>query len=404
MSFLSRVRRPATVRQDWLRLWHADRLVHGMQAMCIMRRPARRALRMALLALLCLVAGQPPAPVVALGSQQQVVTVNSKIGIHTRLTDEVEPWKIKRTLEMVREMGAGWIVEYFPWAYAEPLPGRYDWTHADQVVDHARRQGLQVIARLGMVPEWARPGTDDRPTTPTFLDEEGFSAFAEFARTFARHFRGRVAAIVVWNEPNIALEWGYRPVDPEGYTALLRMAYTAVKQADPEAVVLGGALAPTLAPPGDPEGMNDLDYLRRMLAAGAGDAMDGLAVHAYGWQAPPDAPASAATVNFARTELLHEILREAGHPALPVYITEGGWNDHPRWTKAVLPGQRAAFTVRAYQKAAEEWPWCEVVALWAFRYPRPANSYLDYFTFVTSDFVPKPIYTAVQQYARGVGP
>ncbi|HNS51064.1 MAG TPA: beta-galactosidase [Anaerolineae bacterium] len=366
-----------------------------------LRRWRPRALRLALLAILCLAAGRPPAPVVELGPQQQVTSINPRVGIHTRLTDEVEPWKVKRTLEMVREMGAGWIVEYFPWAYSEPAPGRYDWTHADQVVDHARRQGLQVIARLGLVPEWARPGTDDRSTTPTYLDVEYYPAFAQYAQAFVGHFRERVAAIVVWNEPNIALEWGYRPVDPEGYTALLSATYAAVKQADPKVVVLGGALAPTLAPSGDPEGMNDLEYLQRMLAAGAGEAMDGLAVHAYGWKLPPDAPADPATVNFARTELLHAMLVDAGYPGMPVYLTEGGWNDHPRWTKAVLPGQRAAFTVRAYQKAEQEWPWCEVVALWAFRYPRPANSYLDYFTFVTPDFTPKPVYTAVQEYARG---
>ena len=31
---------------------------------------------------------------VPLGPQQVVHTVNPKLGIHTRLTDEVEPWKI----------------------------------------------------------------------------------------------------------------------------------------------------------------------------------------------------------------------------------------------------------------------------------------------------------------------
>src|SRR5262249_53127084 len=45
---------------------------------------------------------------VPLGPQQTVQTINPKMGIHTRLTDEVEPWKIKKTLEMVREMGAPW--------------------------------------------------------------------------------------------------------------------------------------------------------------------------------------------------------------------------------------------------------------------------------------------------------
>ncbi len=360
--------------------------------------------RLALLAALALLAGVPISPLVALGPQQTVRSVNPKMGIHTRLTDEVEPWKIKRTLEMVREMGASWIVEYFPWAYYEPSPGRFDWTHADLVVDHARRQGLTVIARLGFVPEWARPDPEELPTTFTYLDEEHYAAFADYVHAFAEHFRGRVGHIVVWNEPNISLEWGYRPVDPEGYTTLLRAVYPRAKAADPDLLILGGALAPTLAPVGDPEGMNDLDYLRRMLAAGAGEVMDGLAVHAYGWQMPASAPGNPAAVNWNRTELLRRLLVDYGHGDLPVYITEGGWNDHPRWTKAVQPSRRAVFTLQAYQKALDEWPWCSAVILWAFRYPRPANTYQDYFTFVTTDFTPKPIYFAVQRYARGEGP
>jgi polysaccharide biosynthesis protein PslG len=364
----------------------------------------RRRLRVTILAALCLLIGAAPSPLVALGPQQQVDSVNLKMGVHTRLTDEVEPWKIKRTLEMVREMGATWIVEYFPWAYSQPSPGRYDWSHADLVVDHARRQGLAVIARLGLVPGWARPAPEEKPTTATYLDEAHYDDFGNFVYAFVEHFRGRVDTIVIWNEPNISLEWGYRPVDPEGYTRLLRTVYAQAKAANPEGIVLGGALAPTLAPEGDPEGMSDLDYLRRMLAAGAGSAMDGLAVHAYGWKMPPDAPANPQAVNLARTELLHRMLVDAGYPDLPIYVTEAGWNDHPRWTKAVLPAQQAAFTVRAYQKALEDWPWCKVLAPWAFRYPRPANSYLDYYTFVTPDFFPKPIYFAVQRYARGEEP
>jgi hypothetical protein len=374
------------VAQELLRSWEGD---------------WRVALRRAVLLMICLLAGAPLAPLVALGPQQTVHSVNPRMGIHTRLTDEVEPWKIKRTLEMVREMGATWTVEFFPWAYYEPSPGVYDWTHADLVVDHARQQGLRVIARLGFVPEWARPDPEDQPTTFTYLAEEQYDDFGAYVYAFVEHFRGRVDHIVIWNEPNISLEWGYRPVDPEGYTALLRAAYPHAEAANPDIVVLGGALAPTLAPVGDPEGMNELDYLRRMLDAGAGEVMNGLAVHAYGWRLPPDDPADPAIVNFARTELLRQMLVEAGHGDLPVYITEGGWNDHPRWTKAVQPSQRAVYTVRAYEKVLGEWPWVEAVVIWAFRYPRPANTYQDYFTFVTTDFTPKPVYFSVQRYARG---
>ena len=83
-------------------------------------------------------------------------------------------------------------------------------------------------------------------------------------------------------------------------------------------------------------------------------------------------------------------------------ITEGGWNDHPRWTKAVRPAQRVAYSVAALRDGPRtSWPWVDAVCLWAFRYPRPARTYQDYYTFVDGDFRPKPIYEALQRYASG---
>jgi GH35 family endo-1,4-beta-xylanase len=339
-----------------------------------------------------------PAPIiVTLGPPQKVVTINPKIGVHTRLTDEVEEWKIKRTLQMVREMGAPWIVEYFPWGYYEPKKGVYNWAHPDTVVKHALNQGLTVIARLGFVPKWARP----KDSIVSYLDPEHYDDFGDFVYAFVEHYRGKIRYIIIWNEPNIALEWGYRPVDPEAYTELLKVAYRRAKEADPEVQVLAGALAPTLAPPGDPWGMNDLDFLRGMYRAGAKDYFDILAVHSYGWTFPPDDPPAPDKVNFRRVELLRRIMEENGDAQKPIIITEGGWNDHPRWSKAVRPAQRVEYTIRAYEIALKEWEWCQAVCLWAFRYPWATHTYQDYFTFVAVDFTPKPIYFEVQRYARG---
>jgi hypothetical protein len=339
-----------------------------------------------------------PAPIiVTLGPPQKVVTINPKIGVHTRLTDEVEEWKIKRTLQMVREMGAPWIVEYFPWGYYEPKKGVYNWAHPDTVVKHALNQGLTVIARLGFVPKWARP----KDSVVSYLDPEHYDDFGDFVYAFVEHYRGKIRYIIIWNEPNIALEWGYRPVDPEAYTELLKVAYRRAKEADPEVQVLAGALAPTLAPPGDPWGMNDLDFLRGMYRAGAKDYFDILAVHSYGWTFPPDDPPAPDKVNFRRVELLRRIMEENGDAQKPIIITEGGWNDHPRWSKAVRPAQRVEYTIRAYEIALKEWEWCQAVCLWAFRYPWATHTYQDYFTFVAVDFTPKPIYFEVQRYAHG---
>lgn len=320
------------------------------------------------------------------------------MGVHTRLTDEVEEWKVKRTLEMVREMGAGWIVEFFPWAYVEPnRPSEGQWEHSDMIVRHAAAQGLKVIARLGYAPQWARPND----TTPLYLDEEHYADFGNYVYEFVARYRDEVDTIVIWNEPNLSLEWGFRPVDPVAYTEMLRVAYTRAKEANPDVQVLGGALAPTLAPAGSEWGMDDLVYLQAMYDAGAADWFDALAAHAYGGKFPPDASAAPDAINFARTELLRDVMVANGDGDKPIFITEAGWNDHPRWTRAVRPGQRIEYTVRAYEKVLNEWPWAEVLAFWAFRYPSGLRTYQDYFTFVTPDFQSKPIYQEVQRYSRG---
>jgi GH35 family endo-1,4-beta-xylanase len=315
------------------------------------------------------------------------------VGVHTRLTDEVEPWKIQRSFQMANEMGARWAVEYFPWGYIEYGDGRFDWRHSDLVVNAAYAAGLTLVARLDWVPEWARPPQ----TNPKYLTPEARARFATFAAAFAERYRGRIRHYIVWNEPNLTAEWGFRPVDPAGYAELLRLTSTAIKRADPGAIVLAAGLAPTLER--SAAALDDLDFLEGMYAAGVAPYFDMVAVHAYGWKAPPDEPAAPDRVNFARVELVRHVLEQHGDAAKPILITEGGWNDSPRWTKSVRPAQRAAYTVRAYQKAEAEWAWVAGVCFWTFRLPRPARNYNDYFTFVDQEFRPRPVYRAVQAYA-----
>jgi polysaccharide biosynthesis protein PslG len=338
-------------------------------------------------------------PLLVLGPPQAVVTQHPILCVHTRLTDEVEPWKMLRSLEMVRQMGATTIVEYFPWAYMENEKGQYGWTHADQIVDYARNQGLAVVARLGMVPAWARQRADHAVTTDTYLAPEHYADFGDFVSAFVAHFRGRVQAIIIWNEPNVTLEWGFRPPDPESYTELLKVAYMRAKAADPSLLVLGGALAPTLEPEGSEVAMNDLVYLERMYRAGAGRYFDVLAAHAYGLTYAYDEPPAADVLDFRRVELVRGVMVKYGDAAKRVMLTESGWNDSPRWTMAVKPAARIANTLGGYAWAEQQWPWMLNVCTWAFRLPAPQHSYGDYFTFVSPEFQPKLIYDAVQAWA-----
>lgn len=362
------------------------------------RPPIRRSqfkagLRLLLLALI-LPLIQPAPILVTPGPPQTVYTAHPIVGVHTRLTDEVEAWKIQRSLQMVREMGAPWIVEFFPWAYYHAEDGYIAWEHPDMVVEHAVAQGLTVVARIGLTPDWARP-----PDTPlTYLDATAYDDFAAFTAAFVERYRGRVNHIIVGNEPNLSYEWGYRRTTPQDYVDLLKVVYPAIKAANPDAVVLAGALAPTLEPAGSPWGLNDLDYLAGLYEASAADYFDALAVHAYGLTFPPEAEPGPVLLNFRRVELVRQVMVEHGDAGTPIFITETGWNDHPRWTRAVRPGQRIQYTLDALRYAEANWPYVEMVAIWAFRFPAPSRSYMDYYTLVTPEFVTKPIYDELRRY------
>ncbi len=337
-------------------------------------------------------------PLIVLGPPQTVKTTHPKVCVHTRLTDEVEEWKIQRTLAMAREMGAPTIVEYFPWAYYESAEDDYDFTHPDTVISHAENQGLAVIARLGLVPAWARPKPTVQETTDTYLDAEHYADFAEFVGEFVARYRGRIKYIIVWNEPNLSLEWGYRQVDPAGYVEMLKLAYAAAKQANPDVQVLAGSLAPTLEPEGSPWGMNDLLYLQRMYDADFASYYDILSVHSYGLGFAPGEPPAPDALNFRRVELVREIMEKYGDGDKPIMITESGWNDSPRWTRAVKPATRIEYTIGSYDWAEKNWPYVDAVCTWAFRFPAPLYTYGDYYSFVTPDFTPRPIYDAVKEW------
>ena len=341
-----------------------------------------------------------PRARVILDPPQTVASARDHICVHTRLIDEVEEWVIQRSLQLVREMGADTIVEFFPWAYIEHQPGQYGWGQADMIMRHADNQGLRVIARMGFVPAWAQPDRDDEATTLNELPPESYDAFADFVATFAQRYEENIAHIIIWNEPNLAFEWGYQDVTAADYVRLLETVYPRVKAVTPDVTIMAGALAPTLEPAGSRIGLNDLSYLEQMYQAGAADYFDALAIHTYGFTEPARAEPHPDVLNFRRAELLYEIVRQYDDPDTPVYITESGWNDNPRWTKAVRPSQRIAYTLDAFAYAEQNWEWLEDLCIWVFRYPTPTFSYPDNFTLVSVDFQLKPIYHAIQAYAR----
>jgi hypothetical protein len=326
-------------------------------------------------------------------------------GVNTFLEQEVEPQKLELALNMIHAAGFRWIRQEFPWEDIEHS-GRGDfWDHKyDQIVHLASQYGVQVIARLDHPPTWTRADGDARGTR---CPPDDLQDFGNFVYAVVSRYKGRVRYYQIWNEPNIYPEWGEQPVDAAGYVRLLQVAYRRAKEADPNCVVLCAGLAQTLEP--GPKNLNDLAYLQQMYDAGVQGYFDIMGVMAYGlWTGPGDHRASPELTNFARPQLIRDIMVRNGDADKPLWATEVGWNalpgdflGSPIYGRVTLE-QQARYAVQAYQRAQQEWPWMGVMNYWFFK--RATDTETDqafyYFRMLEPDFTPLPVYDAMKEYAN----
>jgi len=336
-------------------------------------------------------------------------------GINTFLHQEVEVEKREESARLINDAGFHWIRQEFPWEDIE-ISGRGDfvdrrnnpggvnaWAKYDNIVDIAEEYNLEIIARLDNPPSWSRSQPDD--VIGSFAPPDDYDDFANYAAVVVERYEGRIRYFQVWNEPNIFPEWGNQNVSPEQYTDLLCRTYAAIKEANPDAIVITGALAPTSELTG--RDFNDFIFLQRMYDAGAGDCFDILAVQGYGlWSGPTDRRMRPIVVNYARNQFIRDIMVRNGDADKAIWISEMGWNTapedvEPRYGRATVD-QQARWAPIAYQRAEQEWPWMGVINYWYFK--RADDVWLSerrpeaYFQMVEPDFTLLPAYDAMKEY------
>ena len=321
-------------------------------------------------------------------------------GANFFLEREVEAWKREKTLAMARAAGIVWMRQEFPWAEIEPEPGRFEWAKYDRLVDLASRYGMQIIARLDRAPAWTHPGNPFASAPP-----DDPATYRAFVRTFVARYGHKVAAVQLWNEPNLAAEWGFEPVDPASYARLLQAGYSGAREGHRETLVLSAPLATTLEDVSLRGNMNELLFLEQMYQAGAGASFDILSANAFGLERPPEDPPDPNVLNFRRVELLRRVMEHYGDGRKAIWISEYGWNAPPAamprelltWGR-VTPQQQAEYTVRGIAWAREHWPWLGAVCIWYFRQvgDMPPDQPVYYFALVDPEFRPQPVYEALR--------
>ncbi len=287
----------------------------------------------------------------------------------------------------IHTLGFGWVKFQMPWKDVESAPGDYSWGMWDQLIDAYHANNIQVLLSIPKAPNWARPFDDNKdvegpPTDP--------SLYADFVTKVAVRYQGRVQAIEIWNEQNLWYEaGGVGRINAANYVQLLQLSYRAIKEVNPDMIVVSGALTP--AGNVGQFAVDDVEYLQQMYATGAKGYFDALGAHPSGyncpatadWQSVQDPSALSFRGPFENRhhswcfrgtmESYRNIMIANGDGNKAIIPTEFGWavsgNPQPgyEYARDNTPEEQARWIAEAYL-IADEWGWVGPMFLWNLDY------------------------------------
>jgi hypothetical protein len=224
-----------------------------------------------------------------------------------------------RVIAQAHSLHAKVVRAELPWSVLEPTgPGQLEpraLAFADRLVGDAAADGIRVIMLVESSPCWASSAPANllsscnagRSSQANAWPPRNPADYGAFVAYLAQRYGTNLAAIEIWNEPDQAnQDYFAGPEKPQRYAAVLRAAYPAIKQANPNVPVLAGSLV----------GSNGA-FLRALYAAGIKGYYDGLAVHFY-------------TLTLGALRAIHEV-QLANGDTKPLWLDEFGWSScYPR--------------------------------------------------------------------------
>jgi hypothetical protein len=173
------------------------------------------------------------------------------------------PERVERHLRVAKSAGVRYLRCAFSWNGIEPERDSFKWRFWDDLVSSAQKHGILLIPYVAYTPEWAARSKQDFWRQPP-IDPQ---LYADFMERIAARYRGRILSWELWNEPDLQDYW---TGSAEEFAALVKLAASAVRRGDPNAViVLGGvSLGPT-------------EFFRSLMRQKVYEYVDVIAMHAY---------------------------------------------------------------------------------------------------------------------------
>lgn len=169
--------------------------------------------------------------------------------------------------------GVSWIRLQSGWQRTERAKGIYDFAWLDAIVDSLVGLGLKPWMCLcygnGLYGGGAEKVFGAVGVPPIFTEEQR-RAWAAYVTATVAHFRDRVAAWEIWNEPDGEWCWKHGPSGTE-YGRFVIDTTTAIRAANPEAKIVAGSLCRWA----------DTPWLHELVDTGALDDIWGFTYHQY---------------------------------------------------------------------------------------------------------------------------
>jgi len=222
--------------------------------------------------------------------------------------------EVIRSLDFMQSIGSRWLRVPIAWSAIENTPGARSWAQTDLIVSEARARGISVLGVIHSTPAWAAVGGQAHSGMPTSP-----ALFGQFAGDVAARYRGKVAALEIWNEPNGAA--AFVPMSPAPYVSLLKAAYPRIKAAAPGITVIGGAVGAVV----DSAATYDaVRFVSGMYASGAKGYFDALSYHPYQYEMRFSDGIGQANTPVEQVVAIRRSMLANGDSAKRIWATEYG--------------------------------------------------------------------------------
>ena len=229
----------------------------------------------------------------------------------------------QREMDVAKAAGLPWVSVGASWSSLQPSPGAplgpdgpggAAWRTLEGQVTYAQAIGLRIFVQFTGAPSWANGGSADGSAPPT---ADGRAAYAAFLGALASRLGPYIDAYSAWNEVNQPEYWN--PIDPQGFAALQRAVYPAIKAGDPTGIVVSG----TIYSKG-----GTFDFMRAAYAAGLRGSFDVLGWMLFSTVQPedPPPPGRGAPQPTLPSVLDLQAFLAGADPGRPIWIVEYGYS------------------------------------------------------------------------------